>query len=243
MKPQIELKLISDEKYKKLVEYCKVDIRLSKFMRISQNHSNLCLPQTFEEIINHGRFIDFCKVLDAMLLYPEQDFNSFQKGQLESKKWLIHNLNKLKPKHSPDILIVGGWHGVLALMLEHYAYFEFMCLTTDIDPDCTSIADMFGCHAETEDMFEIDYEMISQDMIINTSCEHIDFDQWIKLIPEGKIVALQTTDMKWESHIDNIYSIKEFINRAKLSKIYIFDEINLDGAGQNYNRYLLIGKK
>ena len=231
------------ETYEKLIEYCKVDIRLSEFVRISKYHPNLCLSQAFEEIVNYGRFIDFCKVLDTMLLFPEQNFDSFQKGQLESKKWLIKSLNQLKLKYIPDILIVGGWHGVLTLMLDHYAYFEFMCLTTDIDPDCTSIADMFGCHAETEDMFEIDYENISQNLIINTSCEHIDFDKWIKLIPKGKTVALQSTDMKWESHIDNIYSINEFIDRAKLSKIYIFDEINFDGAGQNYNRYLLIGKK
>ena len=225
--------------YEKLVDYCKVDITLSEFARIYKHHCNLHLKRAFEDIVNYGRFVDFRKVLDAMLQFPNQNFDSFQGSQLESKKWLISEMNKMRVYYEPDILIVGGWHGVLALMLEHYAYFEFMCLTTDIDPDCTTIAEMFGCHAETANMFEIDYKNITQDFIINTSCEHIDFDKWIKLIPEGKIVVLQSTDMIHKDHIDNIYSSIEFINRANLSKVYTINERKFD----QYTRHLLIGKK
>ena len=225
--------------YEKLVDYCKVDITLSEFARIYKYHCNLHLKRAFEDIVNYGRFVDFRKVLDAMLQFPEQNFDSFQSSQLESKKWLIQEMNKMRVYYKPDILIVGGWHGVLALMLEHYAYFEFMCLTTDIDPDCATIAETFGCHAETEDMFEIDYENISQDFIINTSCEHVDFDKWIKLIPEGKTVILQSSDMEHKNHIDNIHSSVEFIERANLSEIYTINQRKFD----QYNRYLLIGRK
>lgn len=226
--------------YEKLIDYCKVDITLPVFVEIYKNHCNLHLKKAFEDIVKYGRFVDFNKLLDVMLLFPDQIFDSFQTGQIESKRWLIQSINKLCLKHEPDILIVGGWHGVLYLMLSHYAYFKYTALTTDIDPDCTTIAQMFGCNAKTEDMFEIDYNDISQDLIINTSCEHIDFNKWINLIPAGKIVVLQSSDMEWDTHIDNIYSIDEFIKRANLSEVY---KTGMKTLTKEWHRWMLIGKK
>ena len=205
---------------------------------IYKNHCNLHLKVAFENIVEYGRFVDFRKVLDAMLRYPYQNFDSFQEGQLKSKKWLIQEMNKMRLKHEPEILIVGGWHGVLTLLLKQYAYFKYTILTTDIDPDCTSIARMLGCVASTIDMFEIEYDIVPADFIINTSCEHIDFDKWIKLIPKDKIVAIQSSDMKWKTHIDNVYSIDEFIERANLSKVYAAKTAKYF----DNNRYLLIGR-
>jgi len=222
------------------VDYCKADITLSEFTRIYKNHCNLHLKKAFEDIVNYGRFVDFRTVLDAMLLFPDQNFDSFQVGQIESKKWLIQSMNKLRLKYEPDILIVGGWHGVLYLMLSNYAYFKYTALTTDIDPDCTLIAEMFGCNAETQDMFEINYDKISQDFIINTSCEHIYLEKWTKLIPDGKIVALQSSDMEWDTHVDNVYSLDELINKAALSEVWT---TGVKSLSKNWHRWLLIGKK
>lgn len=256
--------------YKKLIEYYRVSITLSEFKKIVQNHSNLYLPDILDDIVNHGRFISFRKFFDALLAFPDQNFDSFQMGQLESKKWLIQKLNMLRNLnyskfvgspadhmfylneqqrkheniyHSPEILVVGGWHGILALMMKHYAYFDYTILITDIEPDCIKVAKMFGCVTSIVDMFEIEYDIVPADFIINTSCEHIDFDKWIKLIPKGKVVVLQSTDMVYKNHIDNMYSIEEFISRAKLSEVYSVDTRNFYGADQYYNRYLLIGKR
>ena len=152
-------------------------------------------------------------------------------------------MNEMKLQHAPEILIVGGWHGTLALMLKHYAYFTHTAITTDIDSDCTKIAQTFGCVASTVDMFEIEYDIVPADFIINTSCEHIDFNKWIELIPKGKMVALQSSDMKYKNHIDNIFSIDKFIERAKLSEVYDFDMKTFYGLDQWYSRFLLIGRK
>jgi hypothetical protein len=225
-----------------LINYCRVDITLSEFARIYKHHCNLHLKRAFEDIVNYGRFVDFRKVVDVMLEFPDQNFDSFQYSQLESKKWLIQNMNAIRFQHVPAILVVGGWHGVLALMLKHYAYFPHTVITTDIDPDCTKIAQTFDCVASTVDMFDIEYDNIPYDFIINTSCEHIDFDRWIKLIPKGKLVALQSSDLKWETHIDNVYSIEEFINRAGLTENYIAEKRFFDFVPEQ-NRYLLIGRK
>lgn len=232
--------------HKRLTEYCKIDIKLSDFLRIQRDHINVHLVWAFEDVINYGRFVDFQKVIEAMLLFPEQNFDSFKRGQLESKKWLIHELNEMKPQHEPQFLIVGGWHGLLVLLLKHYAFFEHTVLTTDIDPDCTKIARMFGCVASTVDMFEIEYDIVPADTIINTSCEHIDFDKWIDMIPKGKTAVLQSSDLEYKNHIDNVYSIVEFIERAKLSEVYTAISRHITSrydSGLEYNRYLLIGKK
>lgn len=232
--------------YKRLREYCKVDVKLSDYLRIQRDHPNVYLVWAFEDVVNYGRFVDFQKVVDVMLQFPEQNFDSLKRGQLESKKWLIHELNEIKIQHMPGILIVGGWHGILALMLKHYAYFAHTVLTTDIDPDCTKIAQTFGCLTITLDMFEIVYENIPQDLIINTSCEHIDFDKWIKMIPKDKIVVLQSSDLEYVDHIDNVYSTEEFEERAELSEVYTSISKHITSrydSGREYNRYLLIGKK
>lgn len=232
--------------YKRLINYCKIDIKYSDFLRIQRDHINVHLVWAFEDVVDYGRFVDFQKVIEAMLQFPEQNFDSLKKGQLKSKKWLIHELNDMKPQHEPEILIVGGWHGILALMLKHYAYFDYTVLTTDIDPDCTKIARLFGCVASTVDMFEIEYDIVPADLIINSSCEHIDFDKWIELIPKGKTVVLQSSDMEYENHISNVYSITEFIERANLSEVYTATYKHITSrydSGLEYNRYLLIGKR
>ena len=234
------------DQYKRLTEYCKLDIKLSDFLRIERDHPNIHMVWAYEDVINYGRFVDFQKVIDAMLQFPEQNFDSLKRGQLESKKWLIHELNEMKVQHDPEILIVGGWHGILALMLKHYSYFDYTVLTTDIDPDCTKIARMFGCVASTVDMFQIEYDVIPADMIINTSCEHIDFDKWIALIPKGKTVVLQSSDMEYINHIDNVHSTEEFEDKAGLSKVYMSISKHITSRydyGLEYNRYLLIGKR
>ena len=64
--------------YDKLINYCKVDISLSEFARIYKNHCNLHLKRAFDDIVNYGRFVDFRKVLDVMLQFPDQNFDSFQ---------------------------------------------------------------------------------------------------------------------------------------------------------------------
>ena len=216
--------------YQKLIER-KINIKLSEFVKILQNHPNVYLPFIYDNVIIYLPFFNFKKVINVLINFPQQNFDSVSYNQFVSKKWFVHNLNNLQLKYNSGI-IAGGWHGILSLMLQNKSI-----LTTDIDPDAIKIAKIFGCNAEVANAFDIDYK--AYDIIINTSCEHWNFDKWMSQIPMGKIIALQSTNMIHKDHIDNIYSSIEFINRANLSKVYTINERKFD----QYTRYLLIGRK
>ena len=78
----------------------------------------------------------------------------------------------------------------------------------------------------TQDIFDIDYNNIIilvkkakcrnkfhfPDTIVNTSCEHIiNFDGWYNLIPEGKLVILQSNDyIDVEEHVNCPKDIQMF---------------------------------
>ena len=55
------------DQYKRLKEYCKVDIKLSDFLRIQRDHPNIHLVWAFEDVINYGRLVDFQKVIERII--------------------------------------------------------------------------------------------------------------------------------------------------------------------------------
>ena len=70
---------------------------------------------------------------------PKRTLESFWKGQLNSKVWLIDNL---KPyiNRPVSIDIHGGWNGVLASLLFQAGIVVNSIRSIDIDPLCEDIA-------------------------------------------------------------------------------------------------------
>jgi hypothetical protein len=172
---------------------------------------------------------------------------SFWKGQIKSKIWLIEKLKEYANNSPNKIIIHGGWNGVLASLLFNSDIPIEHIKSLDIDPTCEQIASTVNKRQEIEGRFlAITDNMITYnydaDIVINTSCEHIsqeDYFKWLNLVPNNTLIVIQS---------NNYYDLKEHINCS--DSIEMFNEkscLNVMFADtlklQKYDRYMIIGKK
>lgn len=173
---------------------------------------------------------------------------SFWKGQIKSKIWLIEKLTMFVTKDEIDIVIHGGWNGVLASLLFQSSVKIKKITSIDINPECIEIANTINkieeisgkFNAITCDMEDYDYDSIP-DIIINTSCEHISqekYNKWLEKIPSSALVVLQSNNYQIDEHIRCANDINEF---KEQSNIFVLSEDILNLS--KYNRYMLIGYK
>lgn len=174
---------------------------------------------------------------------------SFWKGQINSKVWLIEQLKKLPRAHSMDILICGGWYGVMATLLFNSDLYVNKITSIDIDHKCKSIAHTMNKQYEISGKFNaITANMLSYkdydryDMIINTVCEHLtqeQYNEWLKLIPNDKIIVLQSNDYVIPEHVNPMKDLNQFVAQSKLYPIVEPSELQTE----KYKRFMIVGKK
>jgi len=174
---------------------------------------------------------------------------SFWKGQLKSKVWLVEHLYNSHWRQQ-NIVIFGGWNGVLSSLLFNSKLEINDIRSIDIDPSCEEVANMICKRQEMEgnfnaitcDMCTYEYEYVP-DLVINTSTEHITQEQyniWLDRVPQGTAVAIQNNNyVDIPDHIRCYNNIEEFEKTSGLSKVYTRDTLELP----LYNRFLLIGRK
>jgi hypothetical protein len=174
---------------------------------------------------------------------PKRTLDSFWKGQIKSKEWLLDNLCPRLP-HNASIDIHGGWNGVLASMLFQKVKDIKNIRSLDIDPSCEEIAstmnkleEMQGrFRAVTADMCEIRSDA---DVVINTSCEHISQDQydlWLSGMPYNSMIVLQSNNYEIDEHVRTADSLDTFIQQSQLRVLWAGElELPL------YKRFMIIG--
>ena len=176
---------------------------------------------------------------------PQRTLESFWKGQIRSKVWLIDNLRKHVNK-VVSIDIHGGWNGVLASMLFQSDMFITNIRNVDIDPQCEEIANTMNKMEEIVGKFRhVTADMVNlrsdADVIINTSCEHITQDQyelWLSGMPQNSLFVLQSNNYNIEEHIRIASSLDEFKEQCKINVLFAGElELPL------YKRFMIIGKK
>lgn len=165
----------------------------------------------------------------------------FSSGQLASKMWLVKELDNYSTAFSQsDAVIVGAWYGTLGLMLrKKYPTLNISML--DIDERCEKfvhniIYDTPEIQYITGDMYEYHYK---EDLIINTSCEHIpDIAAWTALIPPNKVVVLQSNNFyDGEGHINCVESETELAEKSGLRDIWYSGSLEMP----MYTRFMVIG--
>ncbi len=209
----------------------KYNIRIPDIVRLDRKHPKLDFTQVYEDF---DQFIDLNKLVYVLKHYNYGFWISFSRNYLAGKIWMI---NKLEEHFSRNLkcIVVGGWNGVTALLLNYI--FDDGVLSTDIDPKCTEIATALGINARTADMFKIDYS--GYDLIINTSCEHVDA-KWFDSLPGGTIICAQSTNFEWPTHVNTVDSMDEFMEQSNLQHYYFAGRISKD---EKHWRYMIIGKK
>lgn len=189
--------------------------------------------------------------MDAIRDSKDRDrtLESFWKGQIRSKVWLIKILEKKIKKENLHIVIHGGWNGVLASLLFNSKLSIEKITSIDIDPLCRDIAYTINKRQEIEgrfravrkDMTIYQYDILP-DIVINTSTEHVTDEQlkiWFNNIPNGSCVVVQS---------NNFFSLDEHINCVKKPS-ELSSKFNLQNTEEytlklpQYNRYMTIGIK
>ena len=172
---------------------------------------------------------------------------SFWKGQVNSKVWLAENLLEFVPVRPVNIVIYGGWNGVLASILFNSNIAVQRITSVDIDPVCEDIANTVNRRylddnkfsAVTADMCE---HISDADVVINTSCEHItqeQYNKWLSNQPNNATIVLQSNNyFELDEHIRCSSSVDDFI---KMSNIQVLYKGELETP--KYSRDMIIGKK
>jgi len=172
---------------------------------------------------------------------------SFWKGQIRSKIWLIENLKKYCNNTPQNIVIYGGWYGVLSSLIFNSDINVNKIISVDIDPGCKDIATLMNKNYEIEGRFEaVTADMAvcnyAADIVINTSCEHIKqdtYNTWLNLISSSSLIVLQSNNFfSLEEHIRCSKSLNEFDKISNISTL-LKDELETE----KYTRYMIIGKK
>jgi len=172
---------------------------------------------------------------------------SFWKGQIHSKQWLIERLEEHALPSKNNIEIHGGWNGVLASLIFNSSINVGRITSVDVDPVCKEIAhtvnkayEMRGMFkAVTEDMCTRNYKA---DIVINTSCEHItqeQYEQWLSNVPQLATIVLQSNNyFACEEHIRCVEDLDEFVEQSNIRVFWkgVYET-------PTYSRFMIIGKK
>ena len=189
----------------------------------------------------------------------------FARGQIQSKQWIVTELEKLGVELG-TVFLCAGWYATLATMLFESDVKPNKLFSFDIDPSCVSIAKVFNkpwlrddwkFQASIANILDIDYDSYtfdvtrsdgticditaSPDTIINTSCEHIpDFDKWYNRIPSNKLVILQSNNyFEVDEHVNCVVDEDDFAMMAPMSNVLYTGELELE----KYTRFMRIGYK
>lgn len=165
---------------------------------------------------------------------------SFRPNQIKCKQWLVDEISNIDMNWH-KVLVVGSWNSCLLyeLLQEKCSinYFDFL----DSDPMVHKHRDMYfnansmeknysNIIMNAEDFSDFD----SYDLIINTSCEHMDD------IPAvyGPTYALQSNDYRSvREHINCVDSIDQLMSKNNINGTYFKGSKKME----NYKRFMVIG--
>jgi hypothetical protein len=197
----------------------------------------------------------------------EIDHDCFSRGQLQSKQWLVEELQRTN-LNLGTVYLCAGWYATLAVMLFESSMKIDKIRSFDIDPSCEKIAEVFNkpwftdqwkFKSVTKDIMHIDYHehwweswstannrmskpiCDNPDTIINTSCEHVEnFADWYEKIPESKLVILQSNNyFEINEHVNCSATLGDFSKSAHMTTVLYEGELELE----KYTRFMKIGYK
>lgn len=187
------------------------------------------------------------------------DFDAFSHGQISSKLWLCENLESYCKSHfnrSISISVYGSWIGLLPFLLlsrGQIKIHQFDLYDSDLEVQKTAkkILDYWKFNAElkinfyTKDCNQLLIPSDTTDLLINTSCEHMEGVLWWNLLQEKTHFCLQSTNMIHPTHISSPKNLEGWIKSLNLSpkQISYSGEQHISYATFSFTRWMLIGKK
>lgn len=186
--------------------------------------------------------------------------DSFSHSQVKSKIWLAENLNNWLPKHLIDrepldiLNWYACWIGLGPLLFLSRSVIEFREHNfIDVDAKSIQTAEKILNYIRCEkpyfnliaaDINDTQPQNRSDQLFINTSCEHISGDRWIKNIPQNALVLLQSTNMPHPEHVNLSTSLSDFTESIS-NDISVLESAQLDFNYPNhpFSRFMIFGLK
>jgi len=183
------------------------------------------------------------------------DFSAFSHGQIQSKLWLCQ---ELEPYIKPNsiIAVLGCWYNLTGLMLCLRKNIHINSIKgIDKDPKAIELANDL-CQSfmiqpnvlitnECQDVKDFNFN--GYDVVINSSVEHMENNDWFDRINHNTLVCLQTSNRVTD---DPVWDIKNpnpdfitFKNKFKLSSYHIEKTYHFQYSEYGYDRFMIIGKK
>ena len=201
--------------------------------------------KAIEEIYAKSKYdpnVDLYRSFDIM--------NSVNENQIKNKEWLVDTLlpyiDQDKLKH---VVILGSWYGLLSVMLQSKLSSDIEIRNVDSDEQTLMfgrklIQDMGADNIRFEENDAGEYFFEKSDkfqLIINTSCEHMEQDDLsliISMKPRDTLICFQGNNYdSIQSHINTHDSLESFVDSLGLYKVYHSETLEME----NYNRYMVIG--
>lgn len=191
----------------------------------------------------------------------------FSRGQMMSKMWLLEGMDTLTEHMGtheiPTVVQYGGWYATVAqFIFQRYNIGKYFSL--EVDANCHEVAQNFNYRefrnewqfkSLTMDVSNVPWNgnmfnapastmrkkvvqlQIKPDLIINTSCEHMD-EKWFNDIPEGMPVILQTNDyFSNEQHVNCVESVEDALDKYQFSNVLYSGELDTG----LYKRFMIAG--
>ena len=164
------------------------------------------------------------------------------KNKLNSKQWLVEELTKLFiPK---NVCILGSWYGTLLPYLLNSDSARFTCV--DLDPTIARLTEVFNNRLGNNNVKSITADARSFinatsepfDCVINTSCEHMQYDMKDILWDTNPVYVFQSNNYDIPEHVNFKNSLEEFQESTGLSTILYSGSQKMT----KYDRYMVIGK-
>lgn len=190
--------------------------------------------------------------------YPK---DAFSKGQLASKAWLLSKLDHRIINHLPFdsvVAILGCWIGTMVEPLLD-AMLVSRIYGIDVDPDAIVLAEKFNQHLVQDNWrfkgvvadastlvasnmeFETSGELIrvKPNVIINTSCEHMD-THWFETADSDQLIIMQTNDSDhYDGHINICKDLRDLNAKYPMSRVLYQGQLSIPA----YTRFMQIGYK
>ena len=174
---------------------------------------------------------------------------SFWKGQINSKVWLIETLQKYFQRLPYNIVVCGGWNGVLSTLLFNSELDIVKITSIDKDSACESIANTMNKDYEMSGKFQaiteniLDYKNYHKhNVIINTACEHMtqdEYNKWIAKLPNQTQVIIQSNDyFDNKEHVNCHESLLSFKKNCGLQVSSASELVT-----EKYKRFMILGAK
>ena len=194
--------------------------------------------------------------------------NSIGERQQISKDWLVENLNNYKhnfrnkiKNDSVSITILCSWYGLLAYkLIEKFKIKKIDRIhCVDFDPLSKRVSQKLFRKVDNEnlknglltqvkhwesDIKQVDEKVLESEIIINTSCEHLNQQTIYKnldKIKSGTLIVLQSNNYhKIPEHINTVNNLNEFVSQYQ-SRLINIDMFEKDFLA--YKRFMIIGIK